>query len=79
MDLSEAKQLGHNLVELLDVSRLGNVLVKNRDLYLAFTGINNQWAPEIRYSGKTLGQHSSENFLRDTKDLRNWLQTQLRG
>ena len=78
MDLSEAKQLGHDLVELLAVSRLENTLVKNRDLYLAFTGINNQWAPEMRYSGKAPDKRTSEDFLRDTKDLRNWLQIQLK-
>ena len=78
MDLSEAKRLGHNLFELLDVSGSRNALVNNRDLHLAFIGINNQWAPEMRYSGRALDKKASENFLRDTKDLRNWLQMQLR-
>ena len=78
MDLSEAKQLGHNLVELLDASNLGAALVRNRDLHVAFTGINDRWAPEMRYSGKPTDRRSSEIFLQDTRDLRNWLQTQLR-
>lgn len=78
MELSEAKHLGHNLVELLDASGLANRLIGNRDLHLAFTGINNEWAPEMRYSGRPHDNRSSETFLRDTKDLRNWLQTQLR-
>lgn len=76
MEPGEAKRLGHDLVGLLDVSRLGDALEEEQDLHLAFSVINNSWAPEMRYSGKKIDERSSRNFLRDTKDLRNWLQTQ---
>lgn len=78
MDLGEAKQLGHNLIELLDGSGLRTALQQKRDLHLAFDRINSRWAPEMRYSGKASDETSSEIFLRDTKDLRSWLQNQLR-
>lgn len=78
MDSEEAKQLGHDLVRLLDASGLRGVLVQNLDLRLALDRINNRWATEMRYSGRAIDERSSQTFLRDTKDLRNWLQTQLR-
>lgn len=78
IDLDEAKRLRHNLIELLDACGLGAAVAQNRDLRLAFDRINNQWAPEMRYSGKASDETSSEIFLRDTKDLRSWLQNQLR-
>ena len=76
--LAEAKQLGHNLIELLDASGLGAALEQNRDLQVAFVRSNNRWAPEMRYSGRAADERSSAIFLRDTRDLRNWLQTQLK-
>jgi hypothetical protein len=48
IDLAEAKNLGHNLAELLDASRLGAALEQNRDLQLAFARINTHWSPEMR-------------------------------
>ena len=78
MDLKEAKRLGHNLIELLDPCGLGAAVERNLDLRLAFDRINNRWSPEGRHSGKATDKRSSVDFLRDTKDLRNWLQTQLR-
>lgn len=78
MGLGEARQFGHNLFELLDASRLRAALVRKRDLHLAFAGITERWAPEMRYSGQGTDRRSSEIFLRDTRELRNWLQTQLR-
>lgn len=78
MDVAEAKLLGHNLFELLDVLRFSSPLVEKRDLRLAFDRINSRWAPEMRYAGQSANERSSEIFLRDTRELRNWLQTQLR-
>jgi len=78
MNLSEAKQLGHNLVELLDASGLTGALRQNRDLWTAFAGMNGRWSPELRYSSRSIDQRASSDFLQDTKDLRNWLLTQLR-
>ena len=78
MDLGEAKRLGHNLVELLDACGLGAAVARNRDLRAAFGRINNLWAPEMRYSGRVSDETSSRSFLKDTRDLRSWLETQLR-
>lgn len=78
MDLEEAKRRGHNLIELMDACGLGAALERNSDLRVAFARINNRWAPEMRYSGTACDERSSASFLRDTKDLRNWLQTRLR-
>lgn len=78
MDLSKAKGLGHNLVELMDECNLGKALADKPDVREAFARINNHWAPEMRYSGRASDERTSASFLRDTKDLRNWLQTQLR-
>ena len=78
MELVEAKQLGHNLFELLDATRLRGPLVQKRDLRLAFDRISGRWVPEMRYAAKPADQRASEIFLRDTRELRNWLQTQLR-
>jgi hypothetical protein len=78
MDSGEAKRLGHNLIELLATSQLRNALAQNQDLWVAFQGINNRWSPELRYSGRTTDRRTSEVFLRDAKDLRNWLSQQTR-
>jgi hypothetical protein len=78
MDLREAKRLSHDLSAWLDARGLGAALGKSRDLEVAFARINNRWAPEMRYSGMIGDERSSASFLQDTKDLRNWLQTQLR-
>ncbi len=78
MDLNEAKQLGHNLIELLDASRMRATLRQNRDLLIAFDRINNHWEPQLRYSGKATDERSSEIFLRDTRSLRKWLEQQIR-
>ena len=78
LELAEAKQLGHNLVELLERTGLRGQLFQNRDLWRAFETINSQWSPELRYRARKSTSKSSEIFLRDTRDLRNWLETRLR-
>ena len=78
LEMNEAKSLGHNLIELLHAARFDGPLQGNRDLWIAFMRINNRWAPEMRYSGKRTDGKTSEIFLKDTRDLRNWLQTRLR-
>ncbi len=75
--LDEAKRLGHDLNQLLDACGLGAALQQNADMWVAFIRINS-WTPEMRYSGKASDERSSEIFLQDTKDLRSWLQKQLR-
>ena len=79
MELAEAKRLGHNLIELLDSlgSARRDALEENRDLWLAFTRINNRWSPEMRYLGRASDKKACATFLQDTKDVRNWLQAQL--
>ena len=78
MELSEAKQPGHDLEELLDRAGLRKELVQNKDLWRAFQSISNQWSPELRYSAAKRESKSSEIFLRDTQALRIWLETQLK-
>jgi len=78
IELTEAKRWSHNLLELLEACGLGAALAGNPDLRVAFARINNRWSPEMRYSGKVSDEGTCTSFLQDTKDLRNWLQTQLR-
>jgi len=78
IELEEAKRLSHNLPALLDAAGLRPALTSEPDLWVAFQRISGRWDPQMRYAGKTEGEKSSEAVLRDTKDLRNWLQTQLR-
>jgi hypothetical protein len=78
MELREARRWSHNLVELLEACGLGAALERNRDLQVAFARINDRWSPQMRYSGQASDETTCASFLRDTKDLRNWLQTQLR-
>ena len=79
LELKEAQKFGHKLSQLMDATELGNLLSENKDLWLAFQSMNNQWSVEIRYWGKKSARGASETFLRDTQDLRNWLQTRLRA
>jgi len=79
--LKDAKDLGHNLAELLDRSGLATDLRdrnRNPDLFLAFQRVNAEWSVEIRYDPRGKTEEVSRQFLRDTKDLRSWLQAQLR-
>jgi hypothetical protein len=78
MELTEAKRWSHNLVELLEGCGLGVALEQNGDLQVAFARINNRWSPEIRYLGQASDERTCASFLEDTRDIRNWLQTQLR-
>lgn len=78
LEESEAKRLGHGLAELLDAAGIRNRLYANDDLRVAFHNINSRWSTEIRYSGRASDEKTSASFLRDTQDLREWLQKQLR-
>ncbi len=70
---------GHNLVELLDRSHLAVSLRQEQiELFLAFQRVNAEWSVEMRYEASRKTKAASAQFLRDTKDLRNWLQAQLR-
>jgi hypothetical protein len=77
IELREVKS--HNLVELLDRSHLTVSLRKEHiDLFLAFQRVNAEWSVEMRYEARRKSKAVSTQFLRDTKDLRNWLQARLR-
>lgn len=77
VELREVK--GHNLVELLDRSHLAVSLRQEHiDLFLAFQRVNAEWSVEMRYGAGRKSKAVSAQFLRDTKDLRNWLQARLR-
>ena len=77
IELQEVKS--HNLWELLDRSHLTVSLRKEHiDLFLAFQRVNAEWSVEMRYEARRKSKTASTQFLRDTKDLRNWLQARLR-
>lgn len=76
MEEGEAKRLGHMLTELLDAAGMAKPLSENHDLRVAFQNINGRWSTEIRYSGGVSSRRESERFLRDTRDLLQWLKRQ---
>jgi|SRR5579863_451904 len=77
IELQEVKS--HNLVELLGRSHLAVRLRQEQmELFLAFQRVNAEWSVELRYEAKRKSKAASAQFLRDTKDLRNWLQARLR-
>ncbi len=73
MEESKAKGLGHALFKLLDAAGMAKLLSENRDLRVAFHGINNRWSTEIRYSAERSSRGESERFLKDSKALLLWL------
>ena len=79
MEESEAKRLGHELPELLDAAGMANRLYGNDDLRVAFHNINSRWSTEIRYSGRLSSKKESEGFLKDSRALWQWLETELRS
>ena len=70
----EAKELGHELMRLLDATKLRDRLASNDDLFVALHSINTRWSTEIRYSGTAGTVRESERFLRDTRALCQWLE-----
>jgi hypothetical protein len=81
MEVSEAKQLGHELPVLLGKTGLAKKLREARelrDLLLAFQKISNRWSTELRYSGSASDNVECKRFLQDTEALLSWLRTQLR-
>ncbi len=76
MEEAEAKRLGHELPQLLDAADLAKRLSGNRDLFVAFQAINSRWSTEIRYSGGASSRRQSERFLRDSRALWHWLETE---
>jgi hypothetical protein len=76
MEEIEAKSLGHGLEKSLDAAGLYEKLYKNDDLRVAFLRITRQWSTEIRYSGNARNDRESASFLRDTRALLRWLETE---
>jgi hypothetical protein len=72
----EAKSLGHGLDKSLHAAGLDEKLYKSEDLRVAFLRIIRQWSTEIRYSGSARNDRESESFLRDTRALLRWLETE---
>jgi hypothetical protein len=72
----EARKLGHGLDQSLHAAGLAEKLYKNEDLRVAFLRILGQWSTEIRYSGGARNDRESESFLRDTRALLKWLETE---
>jgi hypothetical protein len=79
MEEGEAKRYGHRLPELLDAAGMANRLYGNDDLRVAFHNINSRWSPEIRYSGGLSSKKESEGFLKDSRALWQWLETESRS
>jgi len=69
----EAKRLGHRLAELLRLAGLANLILRNRELSVAFQAVNEGWSTEIRYSGIGRNRRDSEEFLKDSRALLLWL------
>ena len=74
MEESEAKKLGHGLLELLNRAGMTTLLSGNRALLVAFHDINERWSTEIRYSGGISSERESERFLREAEWLLGWLE-----
>jgi hypothetical protein len=75
----EARSLGHDLDKSLDAAGLKESLFKSEDLRVAFLRITRQWSTDIRYLGSTRDDRDSESFLRDTRALLRWLETESRS
>src|ERR1700674_762605 len=76
LEEGEARSLGHELDKSLLAARLTEKLYRNEDLRVAFLRITRQWSTEIRYSGSARSDRESVSFLRDTRALLRWLETQ---
>ncbi len=76
MEESEAKRLGHGLLELVDAAGITKFLTGNRALHLAFQDINSRWSTEIRYSGGVGSRGESKRFLKESEWLLAWLKTE---
>lgn len=76
LEEGEAKQLGHELFELLDPAGRAKSLAGNRDLWLAFQNITSQWSTDIRYSSGRSSRRVSGRFIKDSWDLMLWLKTE---
>lgn len=79
MEEGEAKRLGHELTELLDAAGMRDRLYGIDDLCVAFHNINNRWSTQIRYSGRSSSKKESEGFLKDSRALWQWLETESRS
>jgi len=75
----EARSLGHGLERSLDAAGLKEKLYQSEDLRVAFLRIIRQWSTEIRYSGSARNDRESESFLKDTRALLRWLETESRS
>jgi hypothetical protein len=73
MGLREAKQVGHNLHELLARTQRLVELSQNQELYLAFEAVSSQWSTEMRYLGARGDERHSTRFLRDSQTVLLWL------
>jgi hypothetical protein len=76
LEEGEARSLGHGLEKSLHAAGLYEKLYKNEDLIVAFLRITRQWSTEIRYSGSARNDRESVSFLRDTRALLKWLETE---
>jgi hypothetical protein len=76
LEEGEARSLGHGLDKSLHAAGLNKKLYKNEDLRVAFLRITRQWSTDIRYSGSARSDRESESFLRDTRALLGWLETE---
>jgi hypothetical protein len=72
----EAKNLGHELANVLDAAQLSVKLIGNEDLRTAFYRIANRWSTGIRYSGGRSNKQECRRFIKDSEFLLSWLKTE---
>lgn len=78
MEVSKARGYRHGLAELLDAAGMANSLYEKDDRRVAFQNIISRWSTDIRYSGRLSSEKESEEFLKDTRFLWQWLETESR-